>query len=141
MADIESNAAFQTLMRFYAAETAYLAPDGGDFGPIAETLDPDCALHVPESLAYGGDYYGPAGYEEWSKAFSDQWAALEVRNPEFFAQDDVVIVVAHCYATAKATGNDVDWPLMQLFRVRNDKILELSAFYWDTAAVKAAMTA
>ncbi|MGV8872830.1 MAG: nuclear transport factor 2 family protein [Rhodococcus sp. (in: high G+C Gram-positive bacteria)] len=138
---IEDNPAFQTLMRFYDAETAYLAPGGGDFAPIAATLDPECALHVPESLAYGGDYYGPAGYEEWSKAFRDEWAALEVRSPKFIAQEDVVIVVAHCYATAKATGNDVDWPLVQLFKVRENKILELSAFYWDTAAVKAAMTA
>lgn len=42
--------AFATLMRFYEAETAYLAPGGGDFGVIAATLDPECVLYQPASL-------------------------------------------------------------------------------------------
>lgn len=127
--------ALDTLMRFYDAETAYLAPDGGDFGPIADTLDPDCVLHQPASLPYGGEWHGPAGFEAWIKAFGAQWSSLEVRDPQFFPCGDVVVSRSHVHAVARATGRPVDWPLLQFFRVRDGKILELRPFHWDTAAM------
>ena len=127
------------LRRFYAAETAYLAPGGGDFAPIAATLDPECVLHQPTSLPYGGEWRGPAGFEAWMEAFGRQWAALEVSRPEFYPSGDVVVVRSHVHAKARATGQAIDWPLLQLFRIRDGKILELRPFHWDTAAMLPAL--
>ncbi len=50
-----SESALATLERFYEAETAYLAPGGGDFSGVAETLDPDCVMYQPASLPYAGE--------------------------------------------------------------------------------------
>lgn len=129
------DAALNTLMRFYAAETAYLAPNGDDFSVIAQTLDPDCVLHQPASLPYGGEWRGPAGFEAWMKAFGAQWSSLEVRDPRFYPSGDVVVSHSHVHAVARASRQAIDWPLLQLFRVRNARILELRPFHWDTAAM------
>lgn len=134
-----SGDALDALKRFYAAETAYLARDGGDFAPIAATLDPECVLHQPALLPYGGEWRGPAGFEAWMKAFGRQWAALEVSRPEFHPSGDIVVVRSHVYAKARATGRDVDWPLLQIFRVHDGRILELRPFQWDTAAMLPAL--
>ena len=49
----DQNSALATIRRFYEAESAYLAPDGGDFRVIAATLDLECVLYQPASLPYG----------------------------------------------------------------------------------------
>ncbi len=131
--------ALDTLMRFYAAETAYLAPGGGDFSVIAETLHPDCVLYQPASLPYGGEWRGPAGFEAWMRAFGEQWSSLEVHDPQFYPAGDVVLSRSQIHAVARPTGQSIDWPLLQFFRVRNARILELRPFHWDTAAMLPAL--
>ena len=124
-----------TIRRFYAAEAAYLAAGGGDFGPIAATLDPDVVIRQPASLPYGGEWRGHAGFEAWMRAFAEQWAALDVTGSELFPVGDVVVGRSHVHATHKPTGRRVDWPLLQYFRFRDRRVLELWPFYWDTAAL------
>jgi len=131
--------ALATLMRFYEAETAYLAPGGGDFSVIAATLDPECVLYQPASLSYGGEWRGPAGFEAWMRAFGEQWSSLEVRDPQFYPSGDVVVSRSHVHAVARATGHRIEWPLLQFFRIRNARILELRPFHWDTAAMLPAL--
>ena len=135
----DQNPALTTIRRFYEAESIYLAPGGGDFRVIAATLDPECVLYQPASLPYGGEWRGPAGFERWMKAFGEQWSSLEVKESEFYPVGDVVFSRSHVYAVARATDQVINWPLLQFFRVRNFKILELRPFHWDTAAMLPAM--
>ena len=124
-----------TLSKFYKAESAYLASGDGDFSGIADTLDPECVIYQPASLPYGGEWRGHSGFEAWMQAFSQQWSSLEVKETELYSQGDVIVSKSHVYAVAKATGLNLDWPLLQFFRVREQKIVELRPFYWDTAAL------
>ncbi len=123
------------LRRFYAAEAAYLVAGGGDFGPIAATLDPDVVIRQPASVPYGGEWRGHAGFEAWMRAFAEQWAAMDVTGSELFPVGDVVVAKSHVHATHKPTGRRVDWPLLQYFKFRDGRVLELWPFYWDTAAL------
>ncbi len=124
-----------TLRQFYAAEAAYLAAGGGDFAPIAATLDRDVVIHQPASLPYGGEWRGHAGFEAWMRAFADQWAAMDVTGSELFQAGDGVVSRSHVHARHKPTGRPVDWPLLQYFKFRDGRILELWPFYWDTATL------
>ena len=133
------SSALRAIRRFYEAEAAYLAPGGGDFQAMAATLDVECVLYQPASLPYGGEWRGPAGFEQWMKAFGEQWTSLEVKDSRFYPDGDVVFSHSHVYATARATGRAVDWPLLQFFKVRDGKILELRPFHWDTAAMLPAL--
>ena len=130
-----------TLRQFYAAESAYLFAAEPDFAPIAATLDPECIIHQPASLPYGGEWRGHAGFEAWMRAFTAVWSSLEVREPELFPLGEVLVSRSHVYATARRDSRKADWPLLQLFRFRNGRILELQPFYWDTAALLASINA
>ncbi|HVJ09465.1 MAG TPA: nuclear transport factor 2 family protein [Acidisarcina sp.] len=132
--------ALATLAQFYEAETAYLASEARDFSEIAVTLDPECVIYQPASLPYGGEWRGHSGFEAWMKAFAQQWSSLEVKDAELYPNGDVIVSKSHVYAVAKTTGHAVDWPLLQFFRMRQKKIIELRPFYWDTAALLAALT-
>ena len=91
------------LNQFFGAETSYIAAGGGDFGPIAATLDPECVIYQPSSLPYGGEWRGLERFEAWMKAFTEQWSFLEATQPEFFAYDDAVTVRSHVHARARTT--------------------------------------
>ena len=73
------------------------------------------------------------------KAFGEQWTSLEVRGSRFYTDGDVVLSRSHVYAIARATGQAADWPLLQFFKVRDGRILELRPFHWDTAAMLPAL--
>ena len=79
----DEHPAITVIQRFYEAEAAYLTPGGGDFEALAATPDPECVLHQPASLPYGGEWRGPAEFARWLQAFSTQWSSLEVKDPEF----------------------------------------------------------
>ncbi len=131
----EREPATTTLARFYEAESAYLATGGRDFSAIAAALDPECVIYQPASLPYGGEWRGHRGFEAWMQAFAQQWSSLEVKGTELYPNGDVVVSKSHVYAVAQATGLHLDWPLLQFFRMRENKILELRPFYWDTATL------
>ena len=130
----EREPATATLARFYEAESAYLAA-GGDFSSIAATLDPECVIYQPASLPYGGEWRGHRGFEAWMHAFAQQWSILELKDTELYPNGDVIVSKSHVYAISKATGLHLDWPLLQFFRMRENKVLELRPFYWDTATL------
>jgi ketosteroid isomerase-like protein len=136
----EEQPALAALRRFYKAETAYLASDSRDFSAISATLDPECVIYQPASLPYGGEWRGHTGFEAWMKSFAEQWSSLEVKDSELYPSADVIVSKSHVYAVAKGSGRSMDWPLLQFFRVRNGKILELRPFHWDTAALVEVLT-
>ena len=121
--------------RFYAAEAAYLLAPEPDFAPVAATLDAECVIYQPASLPYGGEWRGHAGFEKWLRAFSKIWASLEVKGSELFVVGDVVVSRSHVYAETRDQQRKADWALLQFFRLREGRILELRPFYWDTAVL------
>ncbi len=129
----------ETLKEFYDAEASYMKSDVGDFSAVASTLDPDCVIYEPESLPYGGEWRGHDGFEAWMKQFAGEWSSLEVKDSVFYALDKVIFSQSHVYATARKTGLDADWPLLQLIRFREGKILEIRPFHWDTADILPAL--
>ena len=69
------------------------------------------------------------------QAFSRVWTSLEVKESELFPLGDVVVSRSHVYARARGNGCEADWPLLQFFRLRGERIFELKSFHWDTAAL------
>lgn len=131
--------ATEALLRFYAAEKEYLATGGQDFSSIARTLDPECVMHQPNSLPYAGEWRGHDGFEQWMTAFGETWSSLSVENPVFFPSGpDHIFVRSTVVARSKRTGTEITWPLLQMVTIRNDRILEIQPFYWDTVPVSAA---
>ncbi|CAI7644020.1 unnamed protein product [Penicillium crustosum] len=116
---------------FYEAERAYMssAPEARDFSGIAATLAPDVRLEQTPALPYAGVYIGPQGIQDWSTRMGDYFDIVDVQNPEIFERpgSDRVVVLSNVHLRA--------------FTVDLEKglILEIRPFYWDVAAVNAAL--
>ncbi|KAJ5398870.1 hypothetical protein N7465_009359 [Penicillium sp. CMV-2018d] len=130
---------------FYEAERAFMsaAPEARDFSGIAATLAPDVRLEQTPALPYAGVYVGPKGFQDWSTRMGDYFDIVDVQNPEIFERpgSDRIVVLSNVHFRVRSTGQEMDFPLCQAFTVDLEKglILELRPFYWDVAAVNAAL--
>ena len=50
------------------------------------------------------------------------------------------VVLTQVHAQSRSTGEEIDFPILQIIRLANGHITEVRPFYWDTAAINAACT-
>lgn len=133
--------AMTVLRGMYAAEQDYLnagGPGRASFDALAPFFAPDVVLHQAEALPYGGTWHGHAGLERFFTAMSTTWAAFEMLEQQLYPTGDAVVVHTDVRATARATGRELEFPILQMVRVAEGRITEVRPFYWDTAAIAAA---
>ena len=123
------------ISRFYAAEANYMnaggAAAGTSFAAMAATLDPDVVLHQSPDLPWGGEFHGHTGYEDWARQMSAAFDQLEVKDQRFFTEGDTVIITCRLVTRSRGTGKTLDYPMVQVVRVRDDRIVEFRPFYWN----------
>jgi uncharacterized protein len=97
----------------------------------------DAVVCVPQCLPYGGDYtmdrvmeYGGAVMSNWDVAPAP---------PSLYASGNKVFLVGRWTGQARKTGKPVDMPLLEIFTVRDGKIIRDEFFFEDTAALLAAL--
>jgi uncharacterized protein len=132
------NDAAGVLRGMYAAEREYLAAGGpgtASFETLAPFFAPDVELHQAEGLPYGGIWRGHDGMERFFLAMTRTWEAFEMVEQEFLAKSETAVVLTHVHARARATGREIDFPILQAIRVVEGKISDVRPFYWDTAAI------
>lgn len=122
----------------YAAEFRYLAAGGpgrADFGTLAPFFAADVVLVQAEGLPYGGTWRGHDGLERFFLVMSRTWEVFDMVRQEFLATESPVVVRTYVHARARATGRELDFPILQTITVRAGRIAEVQPFYWDTAAI------
>jgi uncharacterized protein len=135
------NETASVLQGMYAAEIEYLAAGGpgtASFDPLAPFFAPDVVLHQAESLPYGGIWRGHNGMERFFVAMSRAWEEFEIVEQEFLSTSGTAVVLTQVHARARATGRELDFPILQTIRVVDERIAEVRPFYWDTAEIAAA---
>ncbi|MFJ8917309.1 nuclear transport factor 2 family protein [Amycolatopsis sp. NPDC102389] len=58
----------------------------------------------------------------------------------FLSETGPLVVLTHMHVRARATGLELDFPILQTITVGDGRITEVRPFYWDTAAIAAACT-
>jgi ketosteroid isomerase-like protein len=135
--------ALSVLKGMYAAEEQYLSAGGAgraSFAPLAPFFAPDVTLHQADALPYGGVWRGHDGLERFFVAMSAAWESFEMLDQTFLAAGDDVVVRTQVRARARATGRELEFPILQMIRVVDGRIAEVWPFYWDTAAIAEACT-
>jgi hypothetical protein len=133
-----ATAPMAVLKGMYAAESRYLAAGGpgkADFGTLAPFFAPDVVLFQAEGLPYGGIWRGHEGLEQFFLVMSGTWEVFDMVSQEFLATENPVVVRTHVHARARATGRELDFPILQTITVDEGRITEVHPFYWDTAAI------
>jgi ketosteroid isomerase-like protein len=137
------NETASVLRGMYAAEVEYLAAGGpgtASFDTLAPFFAPDVVLHQADSLPYGGIWRGHDGMERFFAAMSQAWSEFEMIEQEFLSTSGTAVVLTQVHARARATGRQLDFPILQTIRVVDGRIAEVRPFYWDTAAIATACT-
>ncbi|HEX2285692.1 MAG TPA: nuclear transport factor 2 family protein [Mycobacterium sp.] len=129
------------LRAMYAAEREYLTAGGpgtANFDILAPYFAADVVLHQAESLPYGGTWRGHDGMEKFFLAMAQTWEAFDMVEQEFLSTAEPAVVLTQVQARARATGRELEFPILQTIRVVDGRITEVRPFYWDTAAIAAA---
>jgi uncharacterized protein len=126
------------LKGMYAAEAEYLAAGGpgkASFEYLVPFFASDVVLHQAEGLPYGGTWRGHGGMERFFLAMSQAWEAFDMRDQTFLATGETAVVLTQVHARARATGRELDFPVLQTIDVRDGQVTEIRPFYWDTAEI------
>jgi len=119
---------------------AYEASLRGPYEDFVALLDEHVSIVLPASLPHGGAYRGKAGARELRERLMLAWAEFAVETLEFLTGQDSVIAIIRLKAVARATGKSVDMRIAEFWRFAEGKVVELSAYYFDTKVVFDACT-
>ncbi|MFD2469643.1 nuclear transport factor 2 family protein [Amycolatopsis silviterrae] len=125
----------------YRAEAEYFAAGGpgtASFAPLAPYFAEDVVLHQAGGLPFGGDWRGHSGMAEFFLAMSRTWESFEIGEQEFLALGTTSVVRTQVRARTRATGRELEFPILQALRIEDGRIAEVWPFYWDTAAIASA---
>ena len=111
----------------------YEAFGRGDVPAVLGAMADDIEWHEAEGMPYGGVYHGgEAVAQNVFGPITQDIPDFAVTPEEFIASGDTVAVVVRYTGTGKATGKQLDIPVVHVFDVRNGKIAKFRQFA-DTA--------
>jgi uncharacterized protein len=96
-------------------------------------------VHVPDCLPYGGVYTR----DRFGEYRANMFGAWEVMPgpPSLYAAGDKVFLLGNWTGKARATGKPVDMPLIEIFTIKDGKIVKDEFFFGDTHALVEALKA
>lgn len=109
----------------------------GDFDEMGRLLDDDFVAHEAGGLPYSGDYRGLSGFRRLLETMND---AMTLSAGPFTSEplgESAVALRFSLTFTVRASGKSVTMNLIEVYTLRNQKIVDLDVYYKDPAAVTA----
>ena len=111
----------------------YEAFGRGDVPAVLGAMADDIEWHEAEGMPYGGVYHGgEAVAQNVFGPITQDVVDFAVTAEEFIASGDAVAAVVRYTGTGKATGKQLNLPVVHVWDVRNGKIAQFRQFI-DTA--------
>jgi ketosteroid isomerase-like protein len=111
----------------------YEAFGRGDVPAVLGAMADDIEWHEAEGMPYGGVYHGgEAVAQNVFGPITQDIPDFAVKPEEFIASGDAVAAVVRYTGTGKATGKQLDLPVVHVWDLRNGKIAQFRQFI-DTA--------
>ena len=114
----------------------YAAIAGNKAESIVSHLSPDFVLTEAEGLPYGGVYKGPSGFMDLWRKLGDWWQDFRPVDFEYLAGEGSVAVVIQLEGISRKSGGKFSQKIVELWKIRGDRIVEGTVFYFDTHAVR-----
>lgn len=118
---------------------AYEAALRGPYEDFLRLLDDEVRIELPSCLPHGGSYRGKAGARALRSALLGAWSKFDVQVLEYFEGNGAVIAIIQLNGTLKQSGSSVQMKIAEFWRFAAGRVIELSAFYFDTNAVVTAL--
>lgn len=116
----------------------YLA-NGDRDGAYANVMAEDCVLHEAASLPYGGVYPGRTLMKDVLRDVVARFDEFEVEIRNYLAGGDEVVVHLHLAGVGRESRKPFAMPVMELWRIRDGKVVEMRPFLYDAAAMAEAL--
>ena len=105
----------------------------GDMAGMIALLAPNIVVHEANGLPYGGVYHGHAGMGALFQKLVGILDHFRVLPEDFFVSGPVVIAKIRVVGRARATGQSIDMPVLEMWTLEKGLVTEIRPFYWDTA--------
>jgi ketosteroid isomerase-like protein len=110
----------------------------GDRDGARELLHPELRIEQPASLPHGGWHHGPDGMDAMGAAFAEHWDRT-IGDADVRACGDTAVQITTQTWTSKATGRSATVDVVELFRIHDERIVEIRVFQQDTYALLATL--
>jgi uncharacterized protein len=111
----------------------YEAFGRGDVPAVLGAMAADIEWHEADGMPYGGVYHGgEAVAQNVFGPITQDVVDFAVTAEEFIASGDAVAAVVRYTGTGRATGKELNLPVVHLWKVRNGKVEQFRQFI-DTA--------
>ena len=104
----------------------------GDRDTMERLMSPEARVVEAETLPYGGTYRGVPGFLDLVRRVYSTFSDVDVRITDYIAENDHVIVMAVLSGNTIKSAAPFDMPVIEVWRLENDRIVEISPFYFDT---------
>lgn len=118
-----------------AIETLYAAAGRGEMETVLEQLDPQIVVREQESLPYENIYRGHDGFKQLFADLNKVWADFSFSLEEVYDAGEIVVAVVRLRGKSKRSGESLDMPMVELWKMRDGKATECRSIVWDTAAM------
>ena len=130
-----ASANIDVVQRLYDAAARGAADD------MLAVMDDEIRIVLPQALPYGGTYEGKPAVLELGAKLASTWSTFAYDVMRYATGDDCVMAVIELRSIARATGRELRMPIAEVFKLRNGRIAEIQAFYFDTALAARAFQA
>ncbi len=104
-----------------------------------EIFDPEVEFHEASCLPYGGAHKGLEATKRAYAELCEEFSGIESEFEALLASRDIVILYQKITFTAAKTGKTGSLPVAELFRLRDGKVIEWRAHYFDACMVAEAL--
>lgn len=108
-------------------------------GAYATFVAEDCVLHEADSLPYGGVYRGRELMKETLRDVVARFDDFSFEILNYLGGDDEVVVHLRLDGVGRESRKPFSIPIMELWRIRDGKVVELRPFLYDAAAMAEAL--
>lgn len=107
----------------------------GSVDKLFASMDPDVTITEAASLPFGGSYRGITGAQQLFGRMFETWEDMKIVKEKLFDGGDHVVAQLKLTGRSRATGKPVDMSILELWTIRDGKVVSLVPYYFDAGEV------
>ena len=107
----------------------------GDIEAFLKDFDDNSVLQETPSLPYGGTFKGKDAVRKALMRVFEYWKDFLYKPEHILADEEWVMAYGEFSATSIKTGKKVAFPLAEIWRIRQGRVVLVTPVYSDTKAV------
>lgn len=107
----------------------------GDIESALGAIHPDCVVREAAGLPFGGHWKGPDGFGQLLGTMAKDFEVV-VEGYELFDAGEVVVGRLRATFRSQATGASVALSIVELYTIRDGRIVDVDVYYKDTLALR-----